>query len=54
MRILDVDIEEVVLCMLQQYADILVDSRTVIDVQRAKNRERLATAEYLSGAEENV
>lgn len=43
--ILDVDIEEVVLGMLQQYADVLVDSRSVIDVQRSKNKERLATAE---------
>jgi len=45
MSILDADIEEVVLNMLQQYADVLVDSRSVIDVQRSKNKERLATAE---------
>lgn len=45
MSILDADIEEVVLGMLQQYADVLVDSRSVIDVQRSKNKERLATAE---------
>lgn len=44
MSILDADIEEVVLGMLQQYADVLVDSRSVIDVQRSKNNERLATA----------
>ena len=31
--------------MLQQYADVLVDSRSVIDVQRSKNKERFATAE---------
>ncbi len=45
MSILDADIEEVILNMLQQYADVLVDSRTVIDVQGAKNKERLAAAE---------
>ena len=45
MSILDDDIEEVVLGMLQQYADVLVDSRSVIDVQRSKKKERLATAE---------
>ena len=45
MSILDADIENVVLGMLQQYADVLVDSRSVVDVQRAKNKERLATAE---------
>jgi len=45
MSILDADIEEVLLSMLQQYADVLVDSRSVIDVQRTKNKERLATAE---------
>ena len=31
--------------MLQQYADVLVDSRSVIDLQRSKNKERIATAE---------
>ena len=45
MSIPDADIENVVLGMLQQYADVLVDSRSVIDVQRSKNKERLATAE---------
>jgi len=44
MSILDVDIEEVVLNILQQYSDVLVDSRSVIDVQRSKNKDRLATA----------
>ncbi|MFA9421969.1 MAG: recombinase family protein [Sedimentibacter sp.] len=45
MSILDVDIEEVVLSMLQQYADVMVDSRAIIDLQRTKNKERLAIAE---------
>ena len=45
MSIPDADIGNVVLGMLQQYADVLVDSRSVIDLQRSKNKERIATAE---------
>ena len=45
MSILDADIEEVVLSMLQQYADVMVDSRAIIDLQRTKNKERLTIAE---------
>ncbi|SCP98584.1 recombinase family protein [Anaerobium acetethylicum] len=43
--ILDADIEEVVLTMLQQHADVLVDSREIVDLQRKKNEERLRIAE---------
>jgi len=50
--VLDADIESIVKKALQMMIDVLVDSRKVVDMQRAKQAERLKQAEkHLSDME---